>query len=96
MAAILRREGLYSSALTDWRRQRDAAGRTLMPASLLAPVLPFLGRIRRLVAVCLVVTASVTANAQELRIGFSGQAGCLSWTASWRRRTRDRTLSSPI
>ena len=24
MAAILRREGLYSSALTDWRRQRDA------------------------------------------------------------------------
>ena len=23
--AILRREGLYSSALTDWRRQRDAA-----------------------------------------------------------------------
>jgi transposase len=23
-AAILRREGLYSSALTDWRRQRDA------------------------------------------------------------------------
>jgi hypothetical protein len=22
--AILRREGLYSSALTDWRRQRDA------------------------------------------------------------------------
>src|ERR1700712_459065 len=24
IAAILRREGLYSSALTDWRRQRDA------------------------------------------------------------------------
>ena len=24
MAAILRREGLYSSALTDWRGQRDA------------------------------------------------------------------------
>jgi transposase len=24
VAAILRREGLYSSALTDWRRQRDA------------------------------------------------------------------------
>jgi transposase len=23
IAAILRREGLYSSALTDWRRQRD-------------------------------------------------------------------------
>src|SRR3954452_3855223 len=26
IAAILRREGLYSSALTDWRRQRDAGG----------------------------------------------------------------------
>ncbi len=25
IAAILRREGLYSSALTDWRRQRDAS-----------------------------------------------------------------------
>src|SRR5947209_16359175 len=24
IAAILRREGLYSSTLTDWRRQRDA------------------------------------------------------------------------
>jgi hypothetical protein len=24
IGAILRREGLYSSALTDWRRQRDA------------------------------------------------------------------------
>src|SRR3954447_9606573 len=24
IAAILRREGLYSSALTDWRRKRDA------------------------------------------------------------------------
>jgi transposase-like protein len=24
IAAILRREGLYSSALTDWRRQREA------------------------------------------------------------------------
>ena len=24
IAAVLRREGLYSSALTDWRRQRDA------------------------------------------------------------------------
>jgi transposase-like protein len=24
VGAIMRREGLYSSALTDWRRQRDA------------------------------------------------------------------------
>ena len=24
IGAIMRREGLYSSALTDWRRQRDA------------------------------------------------------------------------
>ena len=32
--AILRREGLYSSALTDWRRQRDAgAFNTLVPAN---------------------------------------------------------------
>jgi transposase len=33
IGAILRREGLYSSALTDWRRQRDAgAFAALVPA----------------------------------------------------------------
>src|SRR6478752_5716743 len=33
IAAILRREGLYSSTLTDWRRQRDAgAFEALKPA----------------------------------------------------------------
>ena len=33
IGAILRREGIYSSALTDWRRQRDAgAFRALAPA----------------------------------------------------------------
>src|SRR5580693_3403530 len=30
IAAILRREGLYSSALTDWRRQRDAGAFTAL------------------------------------------------------------------
>ena len=30
IGAILRREGLYSSALTDWRRQRDAGAYTAM------------------------------------------------------------------
>src|SRR5665213_1298385 len=33
IGAILRREGLYSSALTDWRRQRDAgANAAMVPA----------------------------------------------------------------
>src|SRR5271169_5188284 len=33
IGAILRREGLYSSALTEWRKQRDAgAYRALIPA----------------------------------------------------------------
>ena len=33
IGAILRREGIYSSALTDWRRQRDAgAFSALAPA----------------------------------------------------------------
>src|SRR5208283_2538970 len=33
IGAVLRREGLYSSALTDWRRQRDAgAFGALVPA----------------------------------------------------------------
>src|SRR5271165_7044681 len=30
IGAILRREGLYSSALTDWRRQRDAGAYAAM------------------------------------------------------------------
>ena len=30
IGAILRREGLYSSALTDWRRQRDAGAFTAL------------------------------------------------------------------
>src|SRR4249920_3088662 len=30
IGAILRREGLYSSALTDWRRQRDAGALTAL------------------------------------------------------------------
>jgi transposase len=33
IAALLRREGLYSSALTDWRRLRDAGTLTLPPCS---------------------------------------------------------------
>jgi transposase len=34
VGAVLRREGIYSSALTDWRRQRDAgAFRALAPAT---------------------------------------------------------------
>jgi hypothetical protein len=32
IGAILRREGLYSSALTDWRRQRDAGAHKALKA----------------------------------------------------------------
>jgi transposase-like protein len=32
IGAILRREGLYSSLLTDWRRQRDAGAREALKA----------------------------------------------------------------
>lgn len=54
ITAILRREGLYSSALTDWRRQRDAGafgalapqkrGRKTEPANPLAAELATLQR----------------------------------------------------
>ena len=54
IAAILRREGLYSSALTDWRRQRDAgAFEALKPLRrgpkpvVVQPVDADLGQLRR-------------------------------------------------
>jgi transposase len=54
IAAILRREGLYSSALTDWRRQRDAgAFEALKPlkrgptAAPINPVAAELAQVRR-------------------------------------------------
>src|SRR5258708_30212191 len=54
VAAILRREGLYSSALTDWRRQRDAGAlEPLKPLrrgptpAVAQPADPHLGQLRR-------------------------------------------------
>src|SRR5580658_1397027 len=37
IGAILRREGLYSSALTDWRRQRDAGALSALAPGKLGP-----------------------------------------------------------
>jgi transposase-like protein len=40
IGAILRREGLYSSALTDWRRQRDAGAFGALSPSKRGPKTP--------------------------------------------------------
>ncbi len=40
ISAILRREGLYSSLLTDWRRQRDAGAYEALRASSATPRSP--------------------------------------------------------
>ncbi|BAI73674.1 transposase (plasmid) [Azospirillum sp. B510] len=52
IAAILRREGLYSSALTDWRRQRDAGAfealKPLKRGPKAAPANPLDGTCQRL------------------------------------------------
>src|SRR4051812_40274138 len=53
IAAILRREGLYSSTLTDWRRQRDAGALEALkpqprgPKPMLAQPAPDLDQLRR-------------------------------------------------